>query len=239
MQSSRVIKSGKGGVPSKRSFKREHRNIHPSQYGNISANSTTEYADVGLTTFHTLTPIIINKYGSYGMKNIENISGWQTLGLDEALTPFQNQVDSDRLVLARTHTNQVTPISGSETPLICTGAEFIVPQLASTRFIHTAKKNGTIVEVVPNKTLTVKYNDGTREVLDILPRLSRTKRGSYIALEMDTLQPEEKFLANQPIAFTKNFNKNGSYCAGKNLFIALMNYDGLKQWSLSGVILIE
>jgi len=36
-------------VPSKRSFKKEHRNIHPSQYGNIGAVSTPEYVDVGLT----------------------------------------------------------------------------------------------------------------------------------------------------------------------------------------------
>lgn len=63
MLSSRVIKSGKGGVPSKRSFKKEHRNINPSQYGIMGACSTPEYVDVGLTTHHTLTPVIINKYG--------------------------------------------------------------------------------------------------------------------------------------------------------------------------------
>jgi len=44
--------------------------------------------------------VIINKYGSYGAKDITQLSGWQTLTLDEALTPFQNQVDSDRLTLA-------------------------------------------------------------------------------------------------------------------------------------------
>lgn len=213
-------------VPSKRSFKREHRNIHQSQYGIIAANSTTEYVDVGLTTFHTLTPVITNRYGSYGVKNIDAISGWNTLGLDEALTPFQNQVDSDRLTLARTHANQVTPISGAEPPLIATGAEFITTQLASPRFIHRAKKDGTVIEVDPNKTMTIKYKDGTTEVLDIIPRLSRTKRGIYISLELKTLEVGEKFVANQPVAFTNNFNENGSYCAGRNVFMAVMNYNG-------------
>jgi hypothetical protein len=47
MMSSRVIKSGKGGVPTKRSFRKEHRNIHKSQYGILGACSTPEYADVG------------------------------------------------------------------------------------------------------------------------------------------------------------------------------------------------
>lgn len=43
----KLIKTGPGGVPTKRSFKKEHRGIHPSYYGNIGANATTEYADVG------------------------------------------------------------------------------------------------------------------------------------------------------------------------------------------------
>ena len=227
MLSSRVSKGGKGGVPSKRSFRKEHRNIHPSQYGIMGAVSTPEYVDVGLTTHHTLTPVIINKYGSYGAKDITQLSGWQTLALDEALTPFQNQVDSDRLTLARTHAAQTTPISNSEQPLVATGAEFIVPQLASTRFIHRAKQSGTVTSVDKNKTLTVKYKDGTIDIFDVVPRMSRTKRGSYIALEMNTLEEGEKFKSNQPVAFTKNFNQEGTYCAGKNVTIALFNYLGL------------
>jgi DNA-directed RNA polymerase beta subunit len=223
---SRVIKTGKGGIPSKRSVKKEHRNIHPSQYGIMGAVSTPEYVDVGVTTHHTLTPIIINKYGSYGAKDITQCSDWQVLALDESLTPFQNQVDSDRMTLARTHSNQTTPVENSEQPLVCSGAEFIVPQLASPRFIHKAKKAGVITEVIKNKTITVKYNDNTTEVFDIIPRLSRTKRGSFISLEMNTLGEGTKVKANQPIAFTKNFNQNGVYCAGKNVNIALFNYNG-------------
>ena len=45
---------------------------------------------------------------------------------------------------------------------------------------------------------------------------------------MSTLEKGEKFSVNQPIAFTKNFDRNGAYCAGKNVSIAIMNYDGLK-----------
>lgn len=192
----------------------------------MGAVSTPEYVDVGVVCHHTLSPVIINKYGSYGAKNITQLSGWQTLALDEALTPFQNQVDSDRLTLARTHQNQTTPISNAEMPLVCTGAEFIVPQLASPRFVQKAKKDGIVTEVNKNKTLTVKYKDGTIDIFDIVPRLSRTKRGSYISLEMNTLDEGESFKANQPIAFTKNFNKAGVYCGGKNITVAIMNYLG-------------
>lgn len=43
---SKIIKTGPRGLPNKRMIKAAHRNIHPSYYGNISANGTTEYADV-------------------------------------------------------------------------------------------------------------------------------------------------------------------------------------------------
>jgi len=226
MESSKVTKGGKGGIPSKLSYKKEHRNIHPSHYGNMGAVSTPEYINVGLITHHTLCPVIINKYGSYGTKDITNLSGWQTLSLDESLTPFQNQVDPDRLTLARTHQLQTTPISNNEIPLVCTGAEFIVPQISSTRFVQKAKKDGIVTEIDKNKTLTVKYKDNTYDIFDIIPRLSRSKIGSYISLEMNTLNVGESFTANQPIAFTKNFNK-GIYCGGRNLSIAILNYAGL------------
>jgi len=182
--------------------------------------------NINVTVHHTLTPIITNKYGSYGAKNIEDLSCWQMLTIDEALVPFQNQVDSDRLTLARTHINQSTPINNSEQPLVCSGAEFIVPQLASPRFVHIAKQNGTVIEVVKNKTITIQYEDDSISTFDIIPRISRTKRGSFIDLEMHTLKVGEKFKANQPIAFTKNFNHNGIYCGGKNLNVAVCNYLG-------------
>jgi len=41
-------------------------------------------------------------------------------------------------------------------PLVCTGAEFIVPQLASPKFIHKAKKDGVVEKIDKNKTLTVR-----------------------------------------------------------------------------------
>ena len=54
-------------------------------------------------------------------------------------------------------------------PLVCTGAEFIVPQLSSSKFVHIAKADGVVVDVKQNETMTVKYSNGKEEVLDILP----------------------------------------------------------------------
>ena len=54
-----------------------------------------------------------------------------------------------------------------------TGAEQIIPQIVSSKFAQRAKADGTVVEVIPNETVTVKYNNGKLEVFDILPRRSQ------------------------------------------------------------------
>ncbi len=233
MTASRVIKQGPGGIPDKRAFKESHRNIHESQIGITSATSTPETTKVGMINHHTLTPLIVNKYGSYGKKDAEILEGWSTVSADEALIPFINQIYSDRATLAVTHSKQVTPTNNAEPPLVATGGEFIIPQIASSRFRHIAKEDGKILEVISNETMSVEYKNGTVETLDIIPRKSRTKRGSFISLEMKTPKVGFKFKKNEMIAHTKNFKgKEGMYVSGKNVTCALMNYSGFSHKTL-------
>ena len=225
-QASRVIKTGEGGIPNKRSFKIDHRNIHESHYGIMSANTTPESTNVGLITSHTLTPSIINEYGAYSYKNIDNLKEWDTLSINEGLTPFQHEMDSDRLVMATTHAKQIIPHNGTETPYVATGGEFIVPQITSNRFIIKADQDGVVEEIVKNEYIKVKYKDGTSKFYHIGNRLSRTKMGQYLNIEMNTLEPGTIISKNQPIAFSKNFGSDGMYRSGTNMKIAVMNYMG-------------
>lgn len=104
VSASKVVKTGPGGIPSKRAFRKEHRTIHDSYLGNVSAHSTSEYADVGVINAHTLGVGLSNRYGNYMGKQSNNVQdNYDSLGIDEALVPFVNQLDSSRLVLARTH----------------------------------------------------------------------------------------------------------------------------------------
>jgi len=69
----------------------------------MSANDTPESNNIGLIVAHTMTPAIINEYGSYALKDLKGMSGWDALSASEALIPFQSEMDSDRLVMATTH----------------------------------------------------------------------------------------------------------------------------------------
>jgi len=174
MKASKTTVSGRGGVPNKRAIRKSQRSVHESAIGNMAAHSTTESSDVGIINYHTLNPSISNTYGSYGNKKtmIDVDDNWSNIGLDEALIPFVNQMDSTRLILARTHRGQVIPVTNAEPPIVSTGAEYIAPQLASSKFVITSPKNGVIDKIIPDNYITVKYDDGGSEAFDISPRLN-------------------------------------------------------------------
>jgi DNA-directed RNA polymerase beta subunit len=121
--------------------------------------------------------------------------------------------------------NQSTPTAGNEPPLVGTGAEFLIPQLTSTKFLHKAKFNGEVIDVVPNKYISVKYTNGLEENFDLVPRLSSTKMAQLILIEMNSLKVGDKFKKNEIIASSKSF-KDNMYASGKNTVMAILNYKG-------------
>ena len=108
-----------------------------------------------------------------------------------------------------------------------TGGELVVPQITSSRFLAKAKFDGVVTDVKPGETMTVLYNNGQEETIDIQTRKSQTRRGAYIALELNPLEVGTKFKKNQLLASTKNFdNKTSCFMSGKNVTIAVMSYLG-------------
>jgi len=235
----KLIKTGPGGIPGKRSFKKQHRGIHESYYGNIGANATSESNTIGIVNHLTLNPLMSNQYGSYGIKDISNVDGWDLVSLDESLIPFINQMDAGRTILAYTHRAQASPAINGEEPIIATGAEFIVPQLASSKFIQRAKKDGKVVKVEKDKYVQVEYDDGTKEFIDTTPRLASTKRASYFNLSLESIKEGGKFKKDEAVAWTNNFNGD-AYTGGVNLKIAVMNYLGFshEDWITFGPLKI-
>jgi DNA-directed RNA polymerase subunit beta len=156
---------------------------------------------------------------------VDSLSGFDMVSMSESLIPFINEMDSDRAIMASRHQGQTTPTSSNEPPYVCSGAELIVPQLTSSRFLHKAKKSGVVTEVVPNSYMTVKYSDKTEESYDLVPRLSKTKMAQFISIQMNSLKVGKKFKKNEILASCKSF-KDNMYASGRNAVIALLNYKG-------------
>jgi DNA-directed RNA polymerase subunit beta len=170
--------------------------------------------------------MISSKNGMYGfkMRDGEN-NNWDSVSIDEALIPFQNHMNSDRLIIARTHMGQKIPILNGEPPLLQSGAEHIVPKIVSDKFAISAKKNGTVTELDENKFITVTYDDGTSETFDIMPRTSTTKRNTIISISLNSLRVGDTFETGSLIAWNKAFN-NEILSIGKNKKMAMLNYLG-------------
>jgi len=225
VHASKVIRTGPGGVPSTRQFRPEQRSIHKSAIGNISAHATPEYANVGVVT-HNCLGVQVDKDGFYGGKvNDTDNEPFSSVSISEALVPFQNQMNSDRLIMAVTHMDQKLPINEGEPVLVGTGAEAIVPSLSSNKFIHHAMMDGVVKEVKPGKYIIVEYKNGKRETFDINYRSSHLAGDINILLDMETLQKGDKFKANQAISWTKNFSDN-QLANGRNLVMAVMSKVG-------------
>jgi len=226
IKASKVVKTGPGGVPSKRAFRKEHRAIHDSYIGTIASHSTSEYASVGIVNSLTLGASIANNYGGFGGKrpnrNEDNID---SLSIDEYLIPYCAHLDSGRMILARTHIAQKIPILKGELPIIDTGAEYLVHHLTSTKFVHTAKSTGKVLAVSPNEYITIQYDNGKVENLDIMSRYTATKRNSTIQISLDTLQVGDTFQKGQMISWSKSFNGDG-LVIGRNVMLAIYNYRG-------------
>jgi len=226
---SKVSKSGKGGIPNSRMLKKNMRSVHPSYMGQIGANSFGE-SDPGATNYHSLGVNISNTFGSYGFKPNDDNSetdNIDSLSIDEALTPFVDQLNADRLVLARTHVNQRVPLvkGKGESAIVETGAEAIVTQIASKKFVSPAPDSGRVLSVKENESITVEYDNGKKEIHNLLPRFSNTKRGSTIINEMSSLKKGDKFKKADLIAWS-NFFDGKTTANGRNSTMAIMNYMG-------------
>jgi len=222
MRSNRVIKTGPGGVPSKRMIALAHRNIDKSHIGNLGFVSTSEYQDVGIQLYLTTNPKISNRYGILGLSSVNN--KWEVVTWDEATIPFVNGLDTTRAIMATTHAKQVSPLVSREIPYVMTGAEYVIPQISSDRFVIRAEKPG-VVEEVTEHYIKVRYDDGTVRYYDVFPRIAKTKRSATVVLNMETLKPGDHFEKGELLAWTQHF-KDGVYATGKNLKIAVMNYLG-------------
>ena len=195
--------------------------------GHIAAHSTTESGDVGLVNHLTLGAAISNNFGTFSDKTslIGKNDNWGNIGPDEALIPFVNQMGSDRLVIARTHRAQTIPVKDAEPPLVATGAEYILPQLASSKFNIRGTKAGKVIDLIPDNVMVVEYKDGSREAFDINPRYSTTKRNTTIRIELKTLNVGDTFEQGEMVAWSQMFNGD-CLVQGKNVKIAIMNYLG-------------
>jgi len=235
--STRITPKGIGGLPND-ALSLKHRLIPfekdpktgkhvTAHFQNISALDTNEYSNVGSNNQLTWTALISDKYGFFLSKyDLSNIKGYETLGIGESLAPYIQSIDHDRTIKMAQQLRQTIPIENPDIPLVASGSEFLIPQIVSQRFAIRAEKNGVVEDIKEGKYIVVKYEDGTRKIYNIMPRLARIKRGIFMPVKLEpTVKVGDKIEKGQILAASQQLRK-GIYAYGKNVSVALFTYRG-------------
>lgn len=166
---------GPGGLPNRDAVQPKDRSMRPSHFGNLDPIDTSE-GDPGIKLYLTTGHIYDDEKHSF-MTMDSNDENKDILGLTTSLSPFVDKDDQARLNMACNQARQTVPIVQGEEPMILTGSESLIPALTSTTFTKRATKDGTVTHIDDN-VIIMKYEDGTKEAIDIRP--TQLKSGSGI-----------------------------------------------------------
>jgi len=232
----RITPKGIGGIPSP-AITARHRMIPfykdpktgkwiSAHFNNVSANDTNEYSNIGVNQQLTWNSLIGSRFGLFQLNPDISNTTFESLGIGESLAPFIQSIDHDRAIKMAQQMRQSLPIKNPDIPLVPSGAELLIPQIVSPRFILRAKDDGVIKKLVPGKYILIEYKNGKQEVLNLIPRIARTKRGLYLPLELIPEVKEGQTVKKGQTLASSSQLTNGIYKHGKNVCVAVMTYDG-------------
>ena len=224
--STKVSKTGLGNT-TKQQVTLERRDLNDSYFGTISPTTTNEYSGIGSNQTLTLGSKIKDRFGNIDTKTFTNDSNpFENISISEALNPFMDYNDTTRAIMGNQQTSQFVELQNPDEPLVQTGFEAIVPHLVSSRFAKKARKDGKVIKITPT-TISLKYNDGSSENIDIGMLKTRTKRGIYVPSEYIVQIGEGQKVSKGQILATTSSLKSGKMAMGKNLVVAELPYRGM------------
>lgn len=194
--------------------------LHKNSYGIISAYDTPENNNTSRTNRLTLGAYFKNRYGKAG-KYVDN--NFAILSPVEALIPFIEHNDGNRVLLATNQLRSVVPVTKPEIPIIMTGGETIFSHLSSGLFIKRADKNGKIIKRT-NDYILVEYEDKTQEFINTDYSILKTGKGTYIINHKVTEKSEFK---KGDILVHSEYFYYSILQTGINVLCAFMHYAGL------------
>ena len=153
---------GSGGR-SKESLSRKTRGYDEDDIG-ILSEANKDSGDVGITSFLTVSPGVINSLGMVTNVDINEKTSWaQILSTSAMLAPFATNDDVKRLVFSGIQAEHVVPMLNMDIPYVRTGTETLIANRLGGKYAVISKGDG-MVTYVDDKKIVVKYKDEKDEV---------------------------------------------------------------------------
>lgn len=186
---------------------------------NIVAMSTGFAGNVGVNRNATIDMGIESSRGYITGKsaNVKNMNVTNTLSISEAVMPMSSTKDDPfRLAMSFIQNSKHGIASAAGDPcLVTTGADDALPYQAPDVFNYKAKKDGKVVDI-NDKYMTLKYKDGTSEVIELHPKTYKNSDGGfYLSVKLDIMpgiKVGSSFKAMQVLAYDhKSYSPNIGY----------------------------
>ncbi|RDU21829.1 DNA-directed RNA polymerase subunit beta [Anaerosacchariphilus polymeriproducens] len=149
-----------------------------------------------------------------------DVSPKMVFSVATALIPFLENDDANRALMGSNMQRQAVPLLITEAPVVGTGME---TKTAVDSGVCVVSKKAGIVERSTSKEITMKYDDGTREVYH-LTKFSRSNQSNCYN-QMPIVFKGEHVEAGQVIADGPS-TENGEIALGKNPLIGFMTWEG-------------
>lgn len=230
-----VSTKGLSGMNSERSYDLDKRTYDESML-NVLGMSTGFAANVGMTRQATMD---MNVVGNRGY--VEGIGGdskqltdVKTLTATEAITPMGTTHDDPfRTAMTFIQKSKHGMRCYEADPLLVTnGADEALPYMASDIFAFKAKKNGKVVELVPDSYMILEYKDGTSDYVNLENTVQKNSDGGFhVPLQLKTdlkvgsAVKENQIVAYDPLSVGNNLGEddNLAFKAGTLAKVAILN----------------
>lgn len=239
-----VTTKGPSGMNADRAYSLDKRTYDDSMV-NVLGMSTGFAGNVGITRQATMNSNVTAD-GYVKDPEEKEMNDSNTLTATEAMVPFGSTRDDPmRTAMSFIQTaKHMVRTEDSDPLLVTSGADEVIPYMASDKFAFKAKQGGKVIDVTDDYII-IEYDDGTKDYVDLRETTENNSDGGYFVPMKLTAAKEFKvgmrFNKNQILAYDQlSFsNKLGesdnlAYNIGKIAKVAIINSD--EGFEDSGVI---
>ena len=229
-----VTTKGPSGMNSDRAYSLDKRSYDKSMV-NVLGMSTGFSGNVGISRQTTIDSNVTPD--GYIKSEKKEMNDANTLTATEALIPFGSTRDDPmRTAMSFIQTSKHMVRTEESDPLLVTsGFDELMPYATTDKFAFKAKQDG-IVQEVTDGYIIVKYQDGTKDYINLDETTEHNSDGGYyVPLKLDPasgLKKNMKFKKDQILAYDKysfsnsvGESNNIAYNIGKLAKVAVLNTD--------------
>jgi len=219
------VGKGIGGIPDKRAFQLDARNVHPTYFGNIDPLDTSESDNIGITQHLTVDAMITSARGLFGIKEMKNIEASGILSTSASIIPFIENNEGARIIMAANQSRQAVPLKNPEPPVVQSGYESLLTNVLSDNYIKRSPCSGKVTEVAEDH-ITIHCKEGKKQTIDITPVHLHSGAGKNTLSVFNPIVKKGQVVKPRSVLAEGSCISQGTISMGRTLCTASMPYGG-------------